>query len=318
MYKKIIVIIPAFNEETNLGRVIADVPRGINGVSEIKIVVINDGSSDSTEKVARGKGVTVINHNLNYGVGKAMSTGVEYAIKNQADIMVNIDADGQFDPKEIGNLIKPIIEKRADFVAGNRFTKGKPDNMPIIKFWGNKLMSRLIGNIAGKKFGDVSCGFRAYSREALLNLNLFGQFTYTQEMFLNFSFKGLRTKEVPVSVKYFKDRKSKVANNIIMYAWRTASIVLRSKVYYQPLRFFGWPGIILLFSGSFFTVFLVLHRIIIGAYSPYKAFGFIGGGLMIFGLLLIFMGLLADVIDRIRINQEKLLYYEKKKNLINK
>jgi len=189
---KLIILIPAFNEEVKIKEVIDKLPRNINGVDEINCVVIDDGSSDNTSNVAREAGAVIIKHAHNQGVGSAFISGIEYSLKNNADMVINIDADNQFEPDEIPKLIKPILEKQADFVSGNRFLNGRPNNMPLIKYWGNKAMNKLISYIAGHKYNDVSCGFRAYSREALFNLNPFGKFTYTQETFLTLSFKGLR------------------------------------------------------------------------------------------------------------------------------
>ncbi len=185
--------------------------------------------------------------------------------------------------------------------------------MSLIKYWGNKATTRLINYLSNGDFKDVSCGFRAYNKEALLNLNLFGRYTYTQETFLDLRFKNLKIKQVPVSVKYFKNRKSKVAGNLLKYTWKSLNIIVRSIVYYKPLRFFGYPGIVLLLIGFVFIVFLLGHKILAGDYTPYKAFGFIGASFSLFGLLMILVGLVADIMDKIRRTQERILYYEKKR-----
>ncbi|RMD59113.1 glycosyltransferase family 2 protein [Candidatus Parcubacteria bacterium] len=310
---KLFVIIPAFNEADTIGSVLEDIPTKLEGVSEVVRVVVDDGSSDDTAKIARKTGAVVLRHSYNQGVGTAMATGLTYALKSGADAAVNIDADGQFEAEEIKALIKPILAGKADLAAGNRFVEGRPPNMPLSKYWGNKLMGRFVSFLIGGRFQDVSCGFRAYSRNALLNLNLFGKFTYTQEMFIDLSYKGLAIQSVPVKVKYFKERESKVAGNLWKYGWKTLAIIIRSIVYYQPLKFFAYPGIFLMLIGFGFVGFLIGHKLFIGSYSPYKAFGFIGGGLAMFGLLLVLIGLLADILDRVRQTQEKILYFEKKR-----
>ncbi len=310
---KLFILMPAFNEEENIKKAIANIPTHIAGINNINVIVIDDGSTDSTARLAKGVGAIVLRHEQNRGVGAAMATGFAYALSHGADIVVNIDADGQFDAREIEKLVKPIQRGEADFVSGNRFAEGRPKYMPFNKYIGNKLMSFFIGSLIGEKFGDVSCGFRAYSREALLNMNLYGKFTYTQEMFLDFGFKDLKIKEAPITVEYFPGRKSRVAGNLFKYSWKSLSIIIRSIVYYRPLKFFAYPGLALLVIGFAFTGFLVWHKLFLGSYTPYKAFGFIGGGMAIFGLLMIFIGLLADILDRIRQTQEKLFYFEKKK-----
>lgn len=309
---KLIIIIPAYNEEESIVSVIKGIPAQIPGVDACETVVIDDGSSDLTAKSARENGATVVSHNANKGVGAALTTGLEYAAEAGADIAVNIDADGQFSPGDINNLISPICQGRADLVLGNRFSSGRPENMPLSKYTGNKMMNKFVSRLAGDKFFDVSCGFRAYSREALLNMNLFGKFTYTQEMILDMKFKKMAITQIPISVRYFRERKSRVANNIFKYAWQTFKIILRSYVYYKPLRFFALPGIILIAIGFGFLAFLLWFKLVYGVYTPYKSFGFIGGGLAIFGLLLVGAGLIADILDKVRKTQDKLLYYIRK------
>ena len=310
----LVIIIPAYNEEETISKVIKKIPSKIDGIKEIKVFVINDGSSDKTAENARRAGADKVFFNKKrLGLAKTLALGIDKALKEGADIVVNIDGDDQFSPQEIEKLIKPILSKEADFVCGNRFNNGRPVNMPLIKYYGNKIMTYFINWITAEKFNDVSCGFRAYSYQALLSLNLFGQFTYTQEMFLNLSFKGIKIKQAPVEVKYFANRKSKVADNLFAYVYKTLKIIFRSFVYYKPLRFFGYPAIILFLIGSSFVAFLLYHKLTTGIYSPYKAYGFVGGGLIIFGLLLFVVGLLADIIDKIRQTQEQILYYEKKR-----
>jgi len=123
--------------------------------------------------------------------------------------MVTVDGDGQFPTSEIPKLIEPILNKEADFVTASRFLREEdyPENISMTRLWGNKQVARIISLLVGRKFYDVSCGFRAYSKEALLNLNLFGQFTYTQEVFIDLAMKGLVIKEVPIQgIRYFKGR----------------------------------------------------------------------------------------------------------------
>src|SRR5690606_21137911 len=127
--------------------------------------------------------------------------------KHGFHFMVSTDADGQFDPEQIPELLKPLVLGACDFVLGNRFSsQDRPEHMPWIKHWGNQQMSWLVSTLTGQKFQDVSCGFRAYSREALLQLNLMGQFTYTHETILDLCNKGLVAVEVPIRVRYFQGR----------------------------------------------------------------------------------------------------------------
>lgn len=308
---KLIIFIPAYNEEEKIGEVVKKIPRKYQGIDQVEVLVVDDGSKDGTVKKAKEAGAVVISHYQNRGVGAAFQTGLNWAMKNKADILVNIDADGQFDSKDIEKLVKPIINNEADMVASNRFENGKPGNMPPLKYWGNKRMTNLINILAGTKFKDVSSGFRAYNREAMLNMNLFGQFTYTQEVFLDLSTKGLRIAQLPVAVKYFKSRKSKVAGNLIKYASKSFWIIFRTIRDYKPLKFFGTIGAICFIIGLFFDLFLAIHYISTGQFTPYISVGFIGAYLNTMGIGVVFLGLIADMFDRMRLNQEKILYYQK-------
>ncbi|KKP64280.1 MAG: Glycosyl transferase family 2 [candidate division WS6 bacterium GW2011_GWE1_34_7] len=305
---KLIIYMPALNEEEGISDVIKSLPKKIEGIDEIKVLVVDDGSTDDTAKKAKQSDADVVSHNVNKGVGSAFQSAVQYALENEADILVSIDADRQFNSEQIPEIIQPILKDKADMVTGNRFEDGMPKDMPKSKYWGNTQMSRLISIISGQKFRDVSCGFRAYNREALLRLNLFGAFTYTQETILDMVFKGLRIVEFPVDVIYFKDRKSRVAGSIVKYAFRTSQIILTTLKDYKPMLFFGGMGGICLAVGLILEMFLGVYFLITGDFSPYKFVGFTGFGFLIFGLLLIIVGLLADMFNRVRVNQERILY----------
>lgn len=306
------VLIPALNEEKSIANTIKKIPSKFTGINKIQVLVIDDGSSDQTAVTAKRNGAAVVSHQTNRGVGKAFQTGLEWALGHNTDILVNIDADGQFNPQDIQKLITPILGNKADMVVANRFSKGRPSNMSRVKYWGNKQMNKLVNFLAGTEFEDVSSGFRAYNREAMLHMNLLGKFTYTQEVFLDLSMKGLRIVQIPVKVKYFADRKSRVAGNIFKYASKTSWIIFRTIRDYKPLQFFGTLGLTIFFIGLLFDIFLLIYYIVNAKFSPYISVGMMGAYLNTMGLGIIFLGLIADMFDRVRLNQEKLLYYAKK------
>ena len=313
--KKLLVYIPAFNEEENIGSVIKSIPKVINGIASIGVLVVDDGSTDRTAEIARSNGATVVRHSRNQGVGAAFQSAVAFAWGHGTDVLVGIDADGQFDPDEIPMLMKPILAGEAEMVIGNRFHSGKPKHMPRIKFWGNRMVAKLISWVSGEKFTDVSCGFRAYSRLALLHLNLFGKFTYTHETILSLAYKGFRVADLPIAIRYFPERKSRVAGSIGKYAVKTTTIILRVLLDYKPLRMFGVFGLLLLLIGTGFEVFLFTFYAINGSFTPYKSAGFIGLGFITFGLLVLLLAMLADMLNRLRLNQDRILVELKKRDM---
>ena len=313
--KHLVVIIPCFNEEKTIGKVISSIPKTIPGIDVIDILAIDDGSTDNSISEARKYGAEVVSHIQNMGVGAAFQTGIQQALNMGADLVVNMDGDGQFNAQDIPRLLQPILEGRADFVTASRFkdTRLVP-TMPWIKKWGNRRMSGLISMLAGQKFYDVSCGFRAYSNEALLHLNLLGKFTYTQETFLDLAFKGLKIIEVPLKVRGEREHgKSKVASNVLKYAYNSAKIIFRTLRDYKPLRFFGTIAAILFLLSFFLGAFFFLHYIQTGQFTGHLWAGFSSGFLLLFSFLFLVTGLLADMFDRIRITQERILYLEKKR-----
>ena len=305
----IAVLIPALNEEQQLGQVIEALPAFVD-----HIIVVDDGSTDGTVEVAQQKGAKVISHKINRGVGAALITGVKAVLEMDVDILVNIDGDGQFDPADIEKLVQPIVEGRADFVSASRFiNKAYKPKMPRAKYWGNLWMSRLISRLTRQKFYDVSCGFRAYSRETLQRLNLFGEFTYTQESFIDLAFKGIAILEVPVHVRGSREHgKSRVASNLFRYGFQTLNIILRTFRDNKPFRLFGSMSFIAFLLGLGFAIFLGQHYLRNGEFSPHKWAGFIAGFLFVVSLLLLLIGFVLDMFARMRRNQEEILFQLKR------
>jgi glycosyltransferase involved in cell wall biosynthesis len=312
MPMKLIIYLPALNEAENIQQVIARLPKALGNIDSIQYLVINDGSTDNTGELASSAGAHVISHEKNRGVGAAFHSAVHFALENNADILVGIDADGQFDPAEIPGLIAPIVDDKADMVIGNRFVLGQPKHMSLVKYWGNKQVSNILTFVSGQKFQDVSCGFRAFDREALLHLNLFGAFTYTHETILSLTYQEQRILEHPIKVIYHSNRKSRVAASIYRYAIQTSKIIFRVMLDYRPMRVFGTMAGVLGSIGIGFVLYLLGHYIVVGAFTPYKSLGFIGLGFFIFGALVFLIALIADMLNRLRTNQDKILYEIKK------
>lgn len=318
---KLVVLLMAYNEEKNIGQVIQKIPYKVlkNNFRETRILVIDDGSQDKTVQIAKSCGAEAISLGENRRVGFAFNQGLEETLKAQADVLVNIDADGQLDPREIPKLIQPILGDQADLVLGSRFVENKkPPNMSRIKFWGNRQVAKLIGRLTGRQFSDVSCGFRAYNQQALLNLNLFGKFTYTHETILDLANKNLKIIEVPINVTYDKSRKSRVVKSILNYLAESLKIIFRFSLDYKPLRTFGFLGAIIFSFGLVCDIGLLIYYFSVGMFSPYKFVGYVGGFLNGMGIIVIFIGFIGDMLGRIRLNQEKIIMYEKSRILKQK
>ncbi len=318
--QKLVVIIPALNEEATIQAVIRGIPTTFQGISVVEVLVIDDGSTDKTSTLARTAGATVIRHKHNHGLGAAFRTGLDEALRRDADIIVNMDSDGQFNPHDIPQLIALVQSGMADFVTATRFARPEfiPD-MPALKLMGNRWMTRLINIITAKNFTDVSCGFRAYSREAALRLTLFGRFTYTQETFIDLAYKNISMTEVPLRVRGERMHgRSRVASNLWRYGIKSATIIFRAARDYQPLYFFGVPGALTFALGLLSGFFLLVHYVTFGQTYPYRSLVQVSGILIIVGFLLLFISLLADMQHRNRILVDENLYYARKREFAAK
>jgi hypothetical protein len=210
--------------------------------------------------------------------------------------------------------VQPVIGGLADMATASRFID--PDmtpNMPKVKLIGNHMMSHLISRLVRQKFHDVSCGFRCYSREALLQLNLHGAFTYTQETFLDFAVKRLAILEVAIPTVYFANRESRVAGNIAKYAVNTAKIIFRAYRDYFPLRFFWGIASAFAIPAVILAILFFWHYLVSGVFTGYLFAGFLSAFFSIMATVFIVLGIVADMLDRIRTNQERILYRLKKR-----
>ncbi|MCH8748195.1 glycosyltransferase family 2 protein [Patescibacteria group bacterium] len=311
---KLVIIVPALNEARTIQRVINSIPRNLAGIANTTVVVIDDGSSDDTALLATQAGATVVSHQQNLGVGAAFHTGLKEALARGADVIVNIDADDQFNSQDIPLLIAPILAGQAQFVTASRFAK--PDlveGMPAIKKWGNRWMVRIINFLTKRNFTDVSCGFRAYSRDAALRLTLFGHFTYTQETFIDLAFKNISMMEIPISARGEREYgKSRVASNLWRYGIKSATIIFRAARDYRPQYFFGLPGLLVLAVGLASGLFLLWHFLNTGQTYPYRSLVQVSGVLIIVGILLLFLSMIADMLHRNRVIAEEAVYYARK------
>lgn len=315
--KKLIVLIPTYNEAEKIKQVIESIPRHIDNIDEVLVLLADDGSKDDTVNIAREAGADfIISRKQNLGLGKNFQLGLEKALLKGADIIVNIDGDGQFDPQDIKRLIMPILYKEAEMVTGSRFaSREESKRVPFVKRLGNYAFTNLINIITKQKFTDTQCGFRAYSKKAALKLNLYGRFTYTQETFIDLVEKELIIKEIPIAVKYFENRKSHISGNLINYGFKSLAIIANTLRDTQPMTFFGFPGASIFTIGVIGAAMSLMYWIIRHQTTPIKTLLIASVFFMTFGLLLIIFGLLADMIKRVKKNQEEILYKLKKQDL---
>ena len=311
---KLVVNIPAFNEAEKIGETIRRIPRTFDGADEVVVHVVDDGSNDRTGEIAKEAGADlVIVHARNRGLGRAFRTSVEAALEANADIMVNIDADGQFDPNDIGILMAPVLSGKADIVSADRFGEHAAKNIPLVKDRLNRLAARLISGFLKTPIQDLTCGFRAYSRESLLRLNLLENFTYTQEVIIDAIGKGLKIVWIPVKVTYFANRKSKMTKSIVNYIRQSSHIIVKAVRDVRPMKFFGIPGFGLIgIALALFLAFLCLYfqdfKI-----SPYRNYLFFSALFFIVGVQFVVFALLADMVKSNRRLIEEQLYLVKKK-----
>jgi len=310
---KLIVLIPAYNEEENIEKAVLSIPRKINGIQKVEVLVVDDGSTDKTAELAMNGGADkVVSHKRNMGVGASFMTGIRNAISMNADVVVTVDADSQFDSKQIPELIVPILNDQLDVVIGSRFLKEKPKNIPRVKMFGNKVFSKIVSWLVNQKISDSQTGFRAYSKEAILNVSIVNDFTYTQEVLIDLKFKGLQVGEIPVKVTYNEKRKSRVVKNIFNYSARALSIIIRTLVYHKPIFAFSLFGAILI-GGGILAKIITITDIFGGGVSAGLSTGFI-----ILGVVSFMMGILASVVFKRQAFAEKdLRHYINQSNRFN-
>ncbi|OGI29680.1 MAG: hypothetical protein A2288_02035 [Candidatus Moranbacteria bacterium RIFOXYA12_FULL_44_15] len=304
---KLIVNIPAYNEEKKIGETIARIKKSFeadfykNGIgtmiSEKVIHVTDDGSKDNTVQIAKATGVDFVHsHQVNRGIGIVFRTSVGKALKNGADFMVNIDADGQFDPEDIPKILEPVLAGEADMVSADRFGEFQAKNMPYFKYWINRFAAMIIGRFMNTKINDLTCGFRAYNRETLLRLNLPGNFTYTQEVIIDALGKNLKIKWVPVEVTYFDERKSRVVKSIFKYVNDSFRIILKAIRDVRPMKFFGIPGVTMIAASLGFFMYFLFFYFQDFKVSPYRNIILVAVTLFVVGLQFFVFALMADMI----------------------
>jgi len=266
---RVFVQVPCLNEEETLPLVLASIPKHIDGVDEIHVLIIDDGSTDRTVEVAREHGVEhFVFHSRNKGYARSFRDGVDYALQHGADIVVNTDGDNQYPQDRIGDLVQPILHGRADIVIGDRQTKTIEHFSPFKKLM-QSVGTAVVNFAAETKLPDAASGFRAYSRAALIRLNVVTQFSFTMETIIQAGNKHLAIASVPITTNP-KTRESRLFKNIFQHMLKSGQAILRSYIMFKP-----------------HTVFLTLAALFfLGAAVPFVRF-----------LVLTWMGVAGDHIQ---------------------
>lgn len=250
---KLVIQIPCYNEEKSLPVTLADLPKHINGVDEIEVLIINDGSTDKTVQTAKEHGIKhIVEMPHNCGLAKAFVAGINSSLALGADIIVNTDADNQYCASDIEKLIQPILNSEADIVIGSRPVSQIEHFSPLKKLL-QKLGSCVMRMVSSTSVEDAPSGFRAFSRNAALQLNVFDNYTYTLETIIQARAKGLQLVCVPISVNPDL-RESKLVKNMFDYIRRSVFTMLRMFIIYRPFRFFSILAGLFLFIGMLIGV----------------------------------------------------------------
>lgn len=290
---KLIIQIPCYNEEGTLVETLRDLPRSVPGIDVVEWLVVNDGSSDRTVEVARGAGVDhVVDLPVHAGLARAFMAGLERAIELGADIIVNTDADNQYDAAHIPELIEPILARQAEFVIGDR-PISKVEQFSRTKRRLQILGSQIVRMVSHADIRDAPSGFRAMSREAAMRMNVFDRYTYTLETIVQAGLSGIRTVSVPVKVNG-NTRPSRLVHSTADYVRRSIATIARVLFVYKPGTVFFVLGVPPIAYGLLLVIrWIWLH--IMGTQTAHAPSLIIAAILIILGVLAWIAGLLGEL-----------------------
>jgi len=292
---KIIIQIPCYNEEATLPITLKDLPRELPDCSKVEWLIIDDGSSDRTIQVAKEHGVDhIVRHLRNLGLARAFMTGLEASVLLGADVIVNTDADNQYAAADIPKLIAPILAGEADIVIGSRSIDTISEFSPLKKVL-QKFGSWMVRQVSRTGIQDTTSGFRAWSRNAAMQMHVFNEYTYTLETIIQAGQKGMAIVDVPIRIND-QLRPSRLIKSIPIYIRRSILTIMRIFMTYQPFTFFVIPGVISFLAGVLLGVRFLYFYVTGGGSGHIQSLIFTAILLGLGGFLVI-TGLLADLIS---------------------
>ena len=291
---KLIIQIPCYNEADTLTIALDDLPTSIRGIDSIEYLIINDGSSDKTVEVARAWGVHhIVNFKKNRGLAKGFIAGVDASLRNGADIIVNTDADNQYCGEDIEKLVRPIIDGKADIVIGERPIMETEHFSPLKKVL-QRFGSWTVRKASNSDIKDAPSGFRAYSREAAMQLNVINEYTYTLETIVQAGRNKIPMMDVPIRTNA-ELRPSRLFSSMFGYVKKSMLTILRSFMMYKPLKFFTIVGAFFFTIGVLIGVRFLIH-FFSGEGAGQVQSLILGSTLMLIGFMTFIIGLQADLI----------------------
>ncbi len=307
---KLIIQIPCYNEADSLPVTLADLPREIPGIDCIETLVIDDGSTDGTAVIAQSLGVNhIIRHRRNLGLARAFQSGLDACLRLGADVIVNTDADNQYPGRYILDLVAPILAGEAEIVIGNRQTDRIAHFSPAKKFL-QKAGSWTVRVVSGTEVPDAVSGFRAYTREAALHINILTNFSYTLDTIIQAGKMGLTILSVPVETNK-PLRPSRLQRSTSHFIKAQASTIIRLYAFYEPLRTFSYIALPFILGGLLLWLRFFYTRFTDPA-NQYIQSVTIGTGLLLVGLLIFLFGVQADIASKHRQLTQEMLYRLKK------
>ena len=307
---KLIIQIPCLNEAETLEIALNDLPKHIDGIDEIEYLIINDGSKDNTVQVAKDWGVHyVVNFRQNKGLAKGFMAGLDACLRNGADIIVNTDADNQYCGEDIEKIVRPILEGKVDIVIGERPIDDTDHFSPLKKRL-QHIGSWTVRVASKSDIPDAPSGFRAYSREAAMRLNVVNQYTYTLETIVQAGHEKFAMTSVPIRTNP-ELRESRLFSSMFGYIKKSMVTIIRSFMMYKPLRFFGIIGVILFIIGLILGIRYLVF-IVAGSAGGHVQSLILASTLMMMGFMTGIIGLQADIIAANRKILEDVQYHVRK------